>query len=72
MHQVHPGLEQAGLTPMKQGMKLIDLILRPQLDIETIAQWIPSLKNLLDTIPSRREEIVEADRWARAAVGGMI
>ena len=60
MHQVNPGLEQAGLTPMKQGMKLIDLILRPQLDIETIAQWIPSLKNLLDTIPSRREEIVEA------------
>ena len=36
MHQVTPGLEQAGLTPMKQGMKLIDLILRPQLDIETI------------------------------------
>ena len=60
MHQVNPGLEQAGLTPMKQGMKLIDLILRPQLDIETIAQWVPSLKNLLDTIPSRREEIVEA------------
>ena len=60
MHQVNPGLEQAGLTPMKQGMKLIDLILRPQLDIETIAQWVPSLKNLLDTIHSRREENVEA------------
>lgn len=60
MNQVNPALEQAGLTPMKQGMKLIDLVLRPQLDIETIAQWVPALKNLLDTIPSRREEIVEA------------
>ena len=60
MNQVNPALEQAGYTPMKQGMKLIDLILRPQLDIRTIAEWIPALKEQLDKIPTRQEEIIEA------------
>ena len=60
MNQVNPALEQAGYTPMKQGMKLIDLILRPQLDIRTIAEWIPALKEQLDMIPTRQEEIIEA------------
>lgn len=41
-------------------MKLIDLILRPQLDIRTIAEWIPALKEQLDMIPTRQEEIIEA------------
>ena len=60
MNQVNPALEQAGLSPLRQGMKLVDLILRPQLTIDTIAAWVPALQEQLDMIPSRREETTEA------------
>lgn len=60
MSQVNPGLEQMGCTPLRQGLKLLDLVLRPQLTIDTIAAWIPALQEQLALIPSRREEITEA------------
>ncbi len=60
MSQVNPGLESMGCTPLRQGLKLVDLILRPQLTIDTIAEWVPTLREQLDMIPSRREEITEA------------
>ena len=42
-------------------MKLYDLILRPQLDIETLASLIPEFGSLIDkTETERRDEIVEA------------
>jgi tRNA uridine 5-carboxymethylaminomethyl modification enzyme len=57
---VNPGLERYGTTPLRHGVKLIDLILRPQLDIRKVADLIPAFKAQLDEIPDRREEIVEA------------
>ncbi|MBQ8423501.1 MAG: tRNA uridine-5-carboxymethylaminomethyl(34) synthesis enzyme MnmG [Coprobacter sp.] len=60
MSQVNSGLEQMGCTPLRQGLKLLDLVLRPQLTIDTIAAWIPALQEQLALIPSRREEITEA------------
>ena len=47
-------------TPLKEGCRLISLINRPQLSILLLAEYIPELKELLDSIPNRREEIVEA------------
>ena len=42
-------------------MKLYDLILRPQLNIEKLSQLVTPFKHFLDTIePERREEIIEA------------
>ena len=57
---INDKLEQAGHQPLRQGVKLYDLIVRPQLDINTLAPMVAALQRHIDTIPSRREEIVEA------------
>ena len=58
---INPMLEQAGLPALKQGTKLYELILRPQLTINLLATMIQPLAELLDSLESeRREEIIEA------------
>ena len=58
---INSGLEALGTTPLRQGGKLVDLILRPQLTISKIAPFIPLLQQELDKLPSsRKEEITEA------------
>ena len=58
---INPALEQLGTTPLKQGVKLYDLILRPQLSINMLAPHIKALQEKLDSIElERRDEIVEA------------
>ena len=58
---INPMLEQAGLPALKQGTKLYELILRPQLTINLLATMIQPLAELLDSLEAeRREEIVEA------------
>lgn len=58
---INPSLEEAGYQPLKQGLKLYDLLLRPQLDIQQVAQFIPALQEKIDALEEeRREEIIEA------------
>jgi tRNA uridine 5-carboxymethylaminomethyl modification enzyme len=57
---VNSSLEALGTTSLRHGVKLIDLILRPQLDIKKIAAFIPAFQEQLDKIPNRKEEIIEA------------
>ena len=58
---INPSLEKAGLQPLKQGSKLYDLLLRPQFDIQQLAQFIPTLRDKIDALEdARRDEIVEA------------
>ena len=57
---INAGLERLGTTPLKQGVKLIDLILRPQITIYDVAELIPRLKREIEKIADRREETVEA------------
>ena len=58
---INLSLQEAGLQPLKQGLKLYDLLLRPQLDIQQLAQFIPALKDKVDALEdARRDEIVEA------------
>ena len=45
---------------MERGCKLIDLISRPQINIEKIADCIPKFADILNNITDRREEIIEA------------
>jgi tRNA uridine 5-carboxymethylaminomethyl modification enzyme len=47
-------------SELKHGCKLSDLVLRPQLNILDLAEAIPALKEKIDEIGSRKEEIVEA------------
>ena len=57
---INDKLEQVGHQPLRQGVKLYDLIVRPQLDINTLAPMVQALQRKIDDIPSRCEEIVEA------------
>ena len=57
--KITPQLEAAGLAPLRQGCKLVDLVLRPQLSILQLAEWVPALERQLARIPSRREELIE-------------
>jgi len=58
---INTDLEALNTTPLKQGCKLIDLILRPQLNIEKAAAIIPAFSAFLSQIdPLRKEEIIEA------------
>lgn len=58
---INPELERIGLQPLKQGVKLYDLILRPQLNIEMLSQMIKPLAVELDKIEEERKaEIIEA------------
>lgn len=54
-------LAEVGTSPLRQGVKLRDLIERPQLTIEMLVSYIPALALLVDSFPAdRREEIIEA------------
>ncbi len=58
---INEGLEKLGTTPLAHGCKLHDLVLRPQLDLNKLAELIPALKAELDKVPAtRKEEIIEA------------
>ncbi|HAD01280.1 tRNA uridine 5-carboxymethylaminomethyl modification enzyme MnmG [bioreactor metagenome] len=58
---INSGLEALEATPLKQGCKLIDLITRPQLNINNLSELVPSFRQVLDKLPeSRKEEIIEA------------
>ena len=54
-------LEREGLPTLKQGTKLYDLILRPQLTIKILATMVEPLAERLAALEdARREEIIEA------------
>lgn len=57
---INAGLEELGTTPLKHGLKLKDVITRPQISIDTISKYIPAFREELDKIPNRKEEIIEA------------
>lgn len=58
--KINSFLESVGTSPLKQGVKLIDLLSRPQISIETLMEAIPALKSQVDMIPNRTEEIIES------------
>lgn len=58
---INPFLEREGITPLRQGVRLYDLLLRPQLSFEALTPVISALRRELERIPEdRRAEIVEA------------
>lgn len=57
---INSTLERLGTSPLKQGIKLKDLITRPQITFENITESIPALKAEIDKIPNRKAEIIEA------------
>lgn len=57
---INPTLERLGTSPLKQRVKLKDLLTRPQINIDNILDSIPAFKAEIDKIPNRKEEILEA------------
>ena len=57
---INNALEEMGTVPLQKGCKLMDLITRPQVGIMSLAKHTNALRQLIDSIPNRREEIVEA------------
>ena len=57
---INDALEHLGTARLTHGCKLIDLINRPQITIESIAEHIPAFKEMPNNISDRKEEIIEA------------
>ena len=58
--EINPALEQLDTTPLQFGVKLDELIARPQLNFANLQEIIPELNERIHRIDERREEIVEA------------
>lgn len=58
--RINPFLESIGTAPLKQGVKLIDLLVRPHVDLGIVAREVSPLRELLETIRERKEEIIES------------
>ncbi len=57
---INAALAEMGTTPLQQGCKLVDLISRPQITLESIANHIEPFAKLLNEITDRKGEIMEA------------
>jgi tRNA uridine 5-carboxymethylaminomethyl modification enzyme len=56
---INAALEHFGTTPLRFGCTLTDLISRPQIGINALAEAVPALKEALALAPNRQEEIAE-------------
>ena len=59
-NDINAALERWGTTPLNGSVKLADLIARPQLNVQGLAEVLPELKAVIEQTPNRKEEIVEA------------
>lgn len=58
---INDALEALGTSPLKQGVKLVDLILRPQITIMSLVPYIDALRHEVEKLEDdRRDEIIEA------------
>ena len=57
--QLNEGLLAMGSTELKQKQRLGEILLRPGVDINFLAERVPVLKKAIDAIPNRKEEIME-------------
>ncbi len=53
-------LETAVTSPIQHTTRLMDLVLRPQLDIQTLSLTLPTLREFIDAIPVVPHEVVES------------
>ena len=58
--RINPFLEKIGSTPLSGGCRLADLINRPQISLQKLAEQVDALATLFDGISVDREEVIEA------------
>lgn len=59
MSDVNGLLEQLGTAPLSRGCKLMELLGRPQLTLQNLSPALPRLKELIDSLDERKDEITE-------------
>lgn len=57
---INSALESLGTTPLREGCKLIDLVARPQINLQNLSELVPDLKQLIASLPNRNGETAEA------------
>ena len=57
--KINEYLKQNCTAPIRQSIKLIDLLMRPQISLKGMIEIIPDLSALVKSFPSRTDEIVE-------------
>lgn len=57
---INSALECLGTTPLRMGCSVTDLVARPQLTFKNLSEIIPELKETINSIENRKEEIAEA------------
>ena len=58
--EINGALEHLGTTPLQFGVKLEELIARPQLNFSNLMTIIPEFREFIERLPNRKEEIAEA------------
>ena len=58
--EINEMLERNGTSTLRMGCKISELIARPQISIQLLAEMIPSLSDEICKIPNRKDEIIEA------------
>ena len=59
-HDINSALEALGTTPLREGCKIADLIARPQLTMSKLSEILSGLRETLESLPNRKDEIAEA------------
>ncbi len=62
--EINSFLENTDTAPLRFGTKLSELIARPQLNINMLSEAIPSLKEKINTLTNRKDEISESTEIA--------
>lgn len=58
--EINDLLERNGTSTLRMGCKISELIARPQISIQLLAEMIPSLSDEICKIPNRKSEIIES------------
>ncbi len=62
--EINSFLENTDTAPLRFGTKLSELIARPQLNINMLSEAIPTLKEKINTLTNRKDEISESTEIA--------
>ncbi len=58
--QIEDYLVSIGSSPLKQGVKLADIISRPNISLNNLISFIPILSDFVSSITDRREEVIDS------------
>lgn len=58
--EINSFLENKNSTSLRQSAKLSEIILRPQINLTELIDFLPALKEKIDSFPNRKEEIIES------------